>query len=48
MLKKLSIFKKDVLNTSKSLQLDEELDKVKVKLRAKPLNMPKIQSLSAR
>jgi hypothetical protein len=48
MLKKIDYFKKEVINTSRSLMLEEELDKVKIKLRAKPLNMAKVYSLNPR
>jgi hypothetical protein len=48
MLKKLDYFKKDVIVASRSLHLDEELDKVRLKLRAKPLNMQKIYHLNPR
>jgi hypothetical protein len=46
MLKKLDYFKKDVIVASQSLHLDEELEKVRLRLRAKPLNFEKIQNLS--
>ena len=46
MLRKLDYFKKEILNTSKALHLDKELEKVKLKLRSKPLNMNKINNLN--
>lgn len=48
MLKKLDYFKKDVIVASQDLHLDEELDKVRLKLRAKPLNMERVHHLSPR
>lgn len=48
MLKKLDYFKKDVIVASQDMNLDEELDKVRLKLRAKPLNMGKVHHLSPR
>lgn len=48
MLKKLDYFKKDVIIASQSLHLDEELEKVKLQLRAKPLNMHKLHRLNPR
>lgn len=48
MLRKLDYFKKEILNTSKALHLDKELEKVKLKLRSKPLNMNKINNLNSK
>jgi hypothetical protein len=48
MLRKLDYFRKEILTTSQSLHLDEELEKVRLKLRAKPLNLEKVHSLNPR
>ena len=45
MLRKLDNFKREIMETNKALQLDQELQKVRFKLRAKPLNMEKLHSL---
>ena len=45
MLKKLDHFKKEIYQTDRSLKLEEELEKVKLRLRAKTINMQKIYSL---
>lgn len=45
MIRKLDYFKKEIYHTNDSLKLEEEYEKVKLKLRAKPINLQKIHSL---
>jgi|JI9StandDraft_1071089.scaffolds.fasta_scaffold1099997_1 hypothetical protein len=47
MLKKLDYFKKEIYQTSQSLRLDEEYEKIKLKLRTKPIDMQKVHSLAS-
>lgn len=47
MLRKLDHFRKEIHSTNRSLHLSDEFEKVKLRLRSKPLNMSKVTSIKS-